>query len=138
MINVKERRHRERAWSIAPGPWSAQADGECATLEPPTRDTALQVSAYRKPAGEVTDADLADFAADAELPEVSPVQCGDFQGLSGAYTDDGVAWRKWWLRAGPLLLHVTYNGDEATAVRDAAAVDGILGTLRYEPDSPAG
>jgi len=129
-------RHRERSWSIAPGSWSVEADDDCTTLEPPSRDTALQISAYLKSSGDVTDEDLAEFAADIELLATGPARCGDFRGLCGEHEADGVHWRKWLLCAGPHLLFATYNGDDAASARDRSVVDAMLATLRSEPRSP--
>ena len=131
-------RYREQSWSIVPTPWTVTRHDECATLEPATRDAALQLSSYRKPNGLVTDEDVAEFAADSgHLAAAIHVTCGDFRGLTAAYEEADAQWRAWWLAAGAVLLYATYNGTKRTATRDARVIDRIVSTLRYEPNATA-
>ena len=127
------KRHFQQSWSIDPNTWSISSDEDCTTLEPVTRDAALQLSSHRKNAGAVSDSELRGFAERADLlGGASSVSLGQFRGLTARYDDKGVEWQVWWLAAGSLHVYATYNGDSGCRQRDEADVALILNTLRVE------
>ena len=130
-------RHYEHSWSIDPSPWDASSDDDLTTIEPPTRDSALQISSYRKRKGLVTDLELTDFVArSSHEGPVSAVRFGDFRGLTRSYEEAEAEWQKWWLAAGPLHLYVTYNSSWGCRARDATHVTSILNTLQVDSLPP--
>jgi hypothetical protein len=109
-------------WSIA------QEDGPATFIG---SSGALQVSAYLKDTT-VTHDDLRGFAKETygQAVELSGMAVGPFSGLHGAWIEDAVHWMAWLLRAGNLMLFVTYNGDEEPSKDEVLGIDAIVGSLR--------
>jgi hypothetical protein len=128
-------RYSSTDWSLdMPAGWQYTEHPECVTFEPPSGDSAFQISAYRKPDGEVTPEDLRDFAGDIPITEVSFVH---FNGVQARYNEANTFWAKWWLRHGSSMLHVTYNCSLACRGRDDAAVESMLQSLRLSVAAPS-
>jgi hypothetical protein len=123
---------RGAEWSLTLAPsWQAHDDEDCVGIVRPHGLGALQISGARKNTS-VTDEDLADFAADHLDADARtrPVTLGDFSGIAIRYGADGIQWRQWFLRHGPVALFVTYNRAEADGGIEDADVDQMLGSLR--------
>jgi len=123
-------------WRLTLAPsWQASDDGDCLSIARLEGLGALQISAARKNT-EVTDDDLADFAADhLDAGAIArPVTLGDFSGLAIRYGVDGTHWRQWFLRHGQVALFVTYNCIEADREVEEADIDQMLGSLRTRSD----
>ena len=124
-------------WHLTLAPsWQASDDEDCISIARLEGLGALQISAARNYAENVTDGDLADFAADhLEAGAIArPVTLGDFSGIAIRYGADGIHWRQWFLRHGPIALCVTYNCAEADRGIEDAAVDRMLDSLRAGSD----
>ena len=83
----------------------------------------------------MTDPDLRDFAAD-DLPSgtsVDRVSVGEFTGVTAEYVDSRASrfWRKWWLRAGSLMVYATYNCSQGDEDIEKADVEAILTSLAH-------
>ncbi|MEM9313557.1 MAG: hypothetical protein AAF933_05740 [Pseudomonadota bacterium] len=116
-------------WSLLlPDEWFADEDDGCILIGDSDEVGVLQFSELRRDEGAAAD-DLQAFLD----PGVawSKVQCGSFEGMTGALFEDGAALREWYLLCDGLLLFITYSCDEANAGLDDAAVDELLATLRY-------
>ena len=113
-------------WSIeTPDGWRVTEHLECTTFEPPTTESAVQVSAHRKD-GDVTDDDLRDFAGNALL---KPIALPHFTGFESASTEGRLFTRKLWLRAGALMILVTYISPLAARGREDSFVEEMLRSL---------
>ena len=122
---------RGAEWSLTLAPsWQADDDEDCVCIVRPGVG-ALQIGAAPKDTS-VTDEDLADFAADHldAGAGTRPVALGDFSGIAIRQGADGIQWRQWFLRHGPVALFVTYNCAEADRGVEDADIDRMLGSLR--------
>lgn len=118
-------------WSLqlAPG-WQGHQDEECYTIAGGAGGGALQISAARKADATVSDDELLSFAADLPSPiPLGSVSCGAFTGFEFAFTEDEIAWRRWFLRSEHIALFVTYNCNPTAVGADATEVDAMLRTL---------
>ena len=50
-----------------------------------------------------------------------------WKGFYAEQVENGVFWKYWWLRAGNLMVYVTYNVDER--FEEEAIVDSVLESL---------
>jgi len=110
-------------WSLTLAPsWQANDDEDGFCIVRPEGLGALQI----------TDEDLTDFAADHldAGARTRPVTLGNFSEIAIRYGADGIHWRRWFLRHGPVALFVTYNCAEADRGIEDADFDQMLGSLR--------
>jgi hypothetical protein len=88
-----------------------------------------------KKVGDVTQDDLEGVVEDLAQEhwgDAVPVVCGEFEGLLYEYGEGPNAWRRWFLRSGPILLFVTYNSTREARLRERSAVQQVLKTARRE------
>ncbi len=134
-------RKAARSWSIdVPKGWELETEDTLDTFFDPDGVGALQVSSLTKSGGDVTDAELIESIEDMKLADRprAPAAFGPFTGYAlEKVHDDGQAGRYWFLRAGPLLLFVTYFCDKQDAGKEARIVAKALGSLRVVPASNA-
>lgn len=118
-------------WSInLPDDWEEDHDDEGVTLFNPEGSGALEISTLEQD-DEVDDGFLEYMAAEHLDAGAEPeaVECGDFVGLELSYADAEHYWREWYLRAGNLMLYVTYHCPLVYEGREDDEVDAILETL---------
>jgi hypothetical protein len=125
--------YHSHSWQInvAAG-WLADRDNDCVTIANHDGVGALQISAFQKPNGDVTKADLLD-AADLDEPaqqHLRNIECGDFQGLALSFADDQTFWRQWWIASGATMLFVTYNCDVEHKESDREIIDEMIASLK--------
>lgn len=127
-----------QSWSLeVSDEWSVTDHPECLSLTL-SDEGALQVSSARKQDGFVEEQDLLFPEEERESwGKWKPVHCGEFDGIVYEYTQEEIVWRRWFLRNGPVLLFVTYNGTADAAKREAAAVSIVLNTVRPEAGGEA-
>ena len=126
-LDLKAVRYDSADWSVdVPEGWTHQEDPDCVTFEPARGTAAFQISAYRKDTA-VTDDDLREFAGDIPLAEVS---LPHYTGIRTRFSVDDAFWIKWWLRAGPSMVHVTYNCPLDERREDDHDVDGMIQSLK--------
>src|SRR5262245_29349606 len=79
--------------------WDAESEETCTRICDPEGVGALQISAYRKERGKVTNEDLLDLAElDKEARRHLREQaCGEFHGFALVHSEDEAFWRQWWL-----------------------------------------
>ena len=120
-------------WSVQlPTNWLVEEGEECVSLYSPTGVGALQISAYRKDDGVVTDKLLLGFVnKEQNLQNAVPesVHCGELTGFTISHVEDGTFWQKWWIGKGRLLLFVTYNCKVENREVELATVSTIFGTF---------
>jgi len=125
-------RYANEDYELDPKGFEVEEEDDGVALLPPEGEGALLITAFVADSGDVTDEEIEEASADGAPEETprDPVRCGEFRGFHARFTDDDGAWRVWWLAAGGVHLHVTWNGDPDDAGRHDAAVDAILATLR--------
>lgn len=123
-----------RVWSIdVPAGWEHEAEETLDTFFDPDGVGALQISSLTKSDGDVTDAELLESIEDMKLADQprAATTLGPFAGYAlEKVHEDGLAGRYWFLRAGPLLLFVTYFCEKQVADTEARIVAKALGSLR--------
>lgn len=128
-------RHGGDGWNIAvPSGWTARDEDDCVHLIPPGRGDGVRLTSARKGESRVKDADLVDFAAD-HLDAGAPrrdVRLGDFVGFEIAFDTEDLAVREWTLRAGNVLLFVSFGAMLTEAGGLDEQVERALITLRLD------
>jgi hypothetical protein len=125
-------------WSIEIAPnWEAQDDAECITITASKDSGALQVSSAIKEIGNITDAELLEFAAEDGLEaNVSPSALGQFSGFMAPHSREGLLWHNYWLRCGSLMIFATYIVEPSRKVSEWSTIQQMLRTLRAEAVGP--
>lgn len=127
--------HRSaRSWSIdVPMGWEHETEDALDTFFDPDGVGALQFSSITKSSGDVTEADLVESIGDMKLADV-PRRAAAFDPFTGyalaKQHEDGQAGQYWFLRAGPVMLFVTYFCEKSDAGKEARIVAQALGSLR--------
>jgi hypothetical protein len=120
---------------ILPEGWRGHHDEECFTMECVRCKGALQISAYRQERSVVTEADLREFARQQRKGSAQLRRCrfGAFGGFGASSRANGTYWREWWLRAGHVMLYVTFNDEKPVRLR---ALKPVLDSLAQRAPSP--
>lgn len=124
--------HESSLWSFTlPDGWEVESDDDAVTCFDPDGPGALQLSALRhdQPIDDKFLRHLAAEHLDAGA-QTAKAECGEFSGFELGYDDDEQFWREWYLRAGPVVLFVTYNCPLAAEGQEEGAVDAILDSLQ--------
>jgi hypothetical protein len=121
---------------LPPG-WCAQHGPAAVAFYHPDGVGALQLSSFRKPDGDVTDADLRVMAVSAPgCDELRPARAGEFAGLYCESERDGTYWGRWFVSRGRVALHITYNCAAEERDREQEEVERVVTSLRC-PLNPA-
>ncbi len=127
MPMVRLTRYRSRWWSLVlPMGWTAKADDVCATFHDYPAVGTLQISSARK-SDEVSDADLQEFAN--RIKNESELKKVNYKRLAGflqEHVHNGKYWIQWWLRAGSLLVYVTYVVPVEHQMSERATLEQML------------
>jgi hypothetical protein len=119
-------------WGIETAGWSIDQDATCVTLCPADVHAALQLSAYRKRSGDVSEEELSRTLRE-KAPEgirLRKVSCGAFSGYTCEYVDEErTFWRMWDLCHGRTELFVTFNCAERHRDGHRVVVDWMLASL---------
>jgi hypothetical protein len=130
-----------RAWwsVILPEGWRGQHDEECSTMTRIRCEGALQISAYRKEHRPVTDADLREFAFEQRggSAQLRRYRFGAFGGFGASSRRNGTYWREWWLRAGRVMLYVTFSDEKRARLRSLKPVLDSLAQRVASPNNAA-
>jgi hypothetical protein len=125
-------------WSAElPEGWLGSAEEDCATFFSQSDGAAgaIQVSSTRKTIGDVTYAELREFAT-KRLPaeaHLEPFLSTELSGYTAIFCEEQTAWQMWWIARGSVLIYVTYNVEvdsESTAER--GCVSTIVESLRVK------
>lgn len=129
----KTKTEYKSTWWMArlPDGWDAVENQECVTFSSRNHLGVLQISAAYKERDDVTEADLAEFAAErlGEKVALKKIKLPAFDGFYAEYVSANRSWREWWLRSSGLMLYVTFNTDKL-ASGERVAIDEILESLR--------
>lgn len=120
-------------WSIElPPNWNASEEGQCVSFSADPRIGILQVSATRKPSGEVSLEDIYEFAKGDGGENKSLLPCSLLyeSGLFAEYETGRSIVSEWWLMSGPILVLVTYA--VSTEIKDVESVEAqrIVASLK--------
>jgi hypothetical protein len=122
----------ESAWWKAkiPRDWDTNEDEICVTFKSQTTSGAVQVSAASKGTDQVSDADLKEFAGQRIANKrINAVKTPRFEGIHVEYLLEDTFWREWWLRAGRLMVYVTYNIEKKSRDVERATIDEFINSL---------
>ncbi len=94
----------------------------------------LEISCFCKDDGPATQDELRDLAADTLQAGARQMetQMGDKQGLLLFFTEDGVAWKEWYLAVGHCVFFVTYDCPEDLEGVEDDELAEIIASLRLE------
>jgi len=116
---------------MLPPEWSAEQSEDVVMITDQDGIGELAVTTLIQDNASAGEASAA-IVAEEESPEVadwSPVQVGPFAGVVGAFKEDGLVIREWYLTYRSALLYVTYACGIEDEGLDTGAVEEILGTL---------
>lgn len=122
-------------WSLQLDPgWDAETTPMSLLLSAAEEGGELELGQAHLASGIVCEADLRAAAAAVPGPwsALEPVQYGSFAGLVMSGTEDGLAFRWWFLGQGALLLRAAYNGLPRCSAVELAQCEAMLATLRPE------
>lgn len=127
-------RYTTALWSLelADG-WVGEHQDDCHSLSHPEGFGTLSLSAFEH-SGPADDELLQHLAAEhleAGAPS-EPVRCGPFRGFALSYGADDGFWSEWYLRAGRVVLFVSYTCAPEHEALDDEVIEGMLGSLRCE------
>jgi hypothetical protein len=131
-MTVQRNEFRSDWWTIRLLPrWSATESAECVSLRAWEDSGVLQISAIRKPTGQVTDGDLLEFvSASKEKKRVlRPVSKAHLSGVTTEFVDGNRYWKAWWLKSGATLVDVTYNASPAPKEREAESIEQMVSSI---------
>jgi hypothetical protein len=123
---------RSSWWSIRLLPnWNATESSECVSLRSQGDSGVLQISAIRKPAGQVTNDDVLEFASDSKQKGhvLKPIANVHVSGVTTEFLDQNRYWREWWLKDGTTLVYVTYNVSLASKDREMVPIEQMIGSI---------
>ncbi len=128
-------------WSVEiPESWDHAFEEGVLAMTNPHGAGALQFTSVTKTEqGDVTDDDLEEFIEDSDYGELDrePIELGGFTGFRLEGEDDrDRAWQFWFLRAGTLLLFVSYNCEQDAVGEEEEAIAEALASLRLETETP--
>lgn len=118
-------------WRLGlPDEWIAEQDEDSILIT--DRDEVGTIEISHLVAEDGDDQNIEALARDnAEQPGLTWDACvlGDFDGVETRYRDDDASIREWWLKAGSLMLFVTYVCEIENEGLDDSIVDEILDGL---------
>ena len=124
-------------WSVdLPPGWQVREHEICTSFFREDGVGALQVGAFLHEYQEITDPDLLEINEEAgnEDAPVLAFSSDHFKGFSTRFSTEEAHWGRWLLRAGRLLVHVTYNCNLENAGVEDHEVYEIVMTFRPAED----
>lgn len=122
-------------WLIGlPLNWVWTEDPECASFHASPQLGLLQISAARKPIGEVTPEDVYEFATDSSAPKstIRPISSINWSGFYSEYQGSGLLWRQWWVCGSAVLVYITYSVPNNRQGIEIDEVIAIVDSLRIK------
>ena len=116
---------------MLPPEWSAEEEEGSVLITDQDGIGELAITTLVRETEDNSAPQLAEIAL-AESPEVkewSAAIFGEFSGVTGEFTEEGMVLQEWYLGHGVALLYCTYACDAEDAGMDMPAVEEILGTL---------
>lgn len=128
--------YRAQHWSVElPDGWSAEREDESTLLHRATGGAgtlSVTLLCEKEP---VTAAQLRELASSTieEGHQPREIKVGGFTGLSFAYSEEGIAWREWYLPSGKCLFFISYDCPEEFSEQAQIEIAEIVATLRHLP-----
>jgi hypothetical protein len=117
--------------AVLPDSYLAEVNEYCVDIIDLNEIGILQLSAHRKDDGEITLADLLEFALDeAERSELEEFRSDAFFGYFHETRDNKINRRKWWIASGRTMLYATYQCDSKAQDVELDSIDAIIKSLR--------
>ncbi len=98
-----------------PKHWVMENDDDSVLLYDPENGVGtLEISCFCKDEGQTTEEELLDLASDtiAIGARRMDVQFGELEGLMFFYTEEGTAWKEWYLASENCVFFITYDCPE--------------------------
>lgn len=110
----------------------AELDENIHTIYDPDGVGALQISAYMKQDGDITEKELLNKTQLNEKKQqfLRKDDWGQFKGFQLVYKEKQDFWRKWWLMNKDLFLFVTYNCEIEDEEVEFESINKSLNTLK--------
>ena len=120
--------------------WAAQKDEDCVTISRPNGVGALQVSAYRKDNGKITDEELLEATdSDATSREkLSRVKISALEGYERSDLSGSSFSHQWWLGSDETMIYMTYNCEMSDQTVESDAVNTMVASIRVRNVSATG
>ena len=118
-------------WSLTlPTGWTGEFEEECTTFHGSPSLGIIRISSARKGTGAATDEDLEEFA-EGRLrgPAAQRISFSNFTGFSLEYIKEGTFWKEWWLKAGSLIVYITYNVEQSKLHGERDVMEQIIRSL---------
>jgi len=109
---TRSRIHSSPLWSVElPLGWSSSEESECTSFCGHPILGILQASAVQKPDGEITQADIMEFAEESQAHCIcsKTVHTDRYFGTRCESERSGISWTEWWLAWSSTLVYFTYN-----------------------------
>ena len=118
-------------WQLdLPVGWETEEEEQVVSLYHPDSSGTLVLSASNE------EEDISDDYLEELLSEhidagadIDDVEYNDFSGVSCCYDDTEEYWCEWYLRAGPILLFITYNCPIEDEGKEEDVIESILESL---------
>ena len=120
-------------WQIdLPESWIGEFDDDIHLIYDPDGVGAIQISAYIKPGGKITEDELLERTGldEKSYRHLSKNDWGHFHGYQLVYREDEIFWRKWWLMKDNLFIFITYNCEIPDKDIEFKAINAIVNTLK--------
>jgi hypothetical protein len=118
-----------------PQDWVMETDEDSVLLYDPDNGVGtLEISCFCKEDGSTTAEELLDLAADtiASGARRMDINLGGMDGLLFFYTEEGMAWKEWYLAAGSCIFFITYDcPEELEGAEDDELVE-IIASLKIK------
>jgi hypothetical protein len=123
-------------WTAScPQGWIMETDEDSVLLYDPDEGVGtLEISCFCKDDSATTEEELLELAADtiAAGARRMDVSLGDMSGLLFFYSDEGMAWKEWYLAAGNCVFFITYDCPEEMEGAEDEELAEIIGSLKIK------
>lgn len=124
-------KYTSQYWRVdLPVGWQAEEEEGAVCLFHPDSNGTLTISETREQQ-DISDEYMEDLLTDHldAGAELFDVEFDSFSGVTCCYDDDDEYWCEWYLRAGPVLLFITYNCPLAEEGAEDDVIESILESL---------
>jgi len=121
--------------TTCPQGWIMENDEDSVLLYDPDEGVGtLEISCFCKDDSPTTEEELLELAADtiAAGARRMDVSLGEMSGLLFFYSDEGMAWKEWYLAAGNCVFFITYDCPEDMEGAEDEELAEIIGSLKIK------
>jgi hypothetical protein len=131
----RNRTYSSTWWSIEiPSGWSPWEHEECTSFHGSPALGVIQVSAVRKLGGDVSHADLMEFATESKnrCARSQSIFTEKHFGFSCESEKNGEFWAEWWLACGSTLVYLTYNVAAGIEASEIDQIHQIVSSIKIQ------